>query len=201
MKKIPDMNRIPEMHIALDNFIVYQNGFNEDELNKVISFGELAEFQKGEIGSGEGSVVLAETRETDITWIHPHPDTQWIYERMTNIAAKINHDKFQFDLSHFQPFQYGKYKTNGHYNWHFDSGPNLPEHRKLSFVLGLVDPDGYEGGEFNLNVNGDSNKAHIFKIRKGDLIVFPAFMGHRVSPVTSGERLTLTAWAIGPKFR
>ena len=195
------MNKIPRIHTSLENFIVWQGGFNEDELSRIIDFGELAEFQKGEVGSGEEAKVLEQTRETDITWIRPSPETQWIYERMVNLAARINHDKFQFDLSHFQYFQYGKYKTDGHYNWHYDCGPNLPEHRKLSFVLGLTEPDSYEGGEFQINVSGDNEKAHSFKIRKGDLIVFPAYMGHRVTPVTSGERMTLTAWAVGPKFK
>jgi PKHD-type hydroxylase len=195
------MNKIPKIHTSLENFIVWQGGFNEDELSKIIDFGELAEFQKGEVGSGEESKVFAETRETDITWIRPSPETEWIYNRMVNLAARINHDKFQFVLSHFQYFQYGKYKTAGHYNWHYDSGPDLPEHRKLSFVLGLTDPDSYEGGEFQININGDTEKAHSFKIRRGDLIVFPSYMGHRVTPVTSGERMTLTAWAVGPKFK
>lgn len=195
------MNKIPNIHVPLEHFVVWQGGFSDDEIQKIIAIGELAEFNKGHIGSGEDSKVSKEIRDTDITWIEPSEGTRWIYDRMAQLAAKINYDKFQFDLSHFQPLQYGKYKIDGHYNWHYDCGPNLPEHRKLSFVLGLSDPDDYEGGELQLNIHGDTEKAHSFKIRKGDLIVFPSYLGHRVTPVTSGNRITVVGWAIGPKFK
>lgn len=195
------MNAIPELHLPLENLVVWENGFTADELDQIIALGELAEFNKGQIGTGSRATVDNAVRDTDITWLEPSPDTQWVYDRMTQFAARINHDKFQFDLSHFQPFQYGKYQPGGHYTWHTDSGPNFPEHRKLSFVVGLSDPAAYEGGELELNTGGDADKAHGMKIRRGDLVVFPSFVPHRVKPVTSGQRMTLVGWAVGPKFR
>ena len=36
---------------------------------------------------------------------------------------------------------------------------------------------------------------------KGDLIVFPSHLWHRVRPVTSGKRLSLVVWFIGPPFK
>ena len=195
------MNRIPDLYLPLENLVVWQGGFTDEEIDQIVAIGELAEFEKGKVGVGAEASVTGEIRDTDITWIEPKEATKWIYDRMTQLAARINHDKFQFDLSHFQPFQYGKYQEGGHYTWHYDSGANLPEHRKLSFVVGLSDPDSYEGGELQMNLSGDTAKPHSMKIRKGDVVVFPSFVGHRVAPVLSGQRMTLVGWAVGPKFK
>lgn len=196
------MNKIPELHQPLENMVIWQNGFNSEELDKVIAACELSEFNKGSVGGGQTpQMVDANVRETDVTWVEQNAANGWIYQRMANLAARINADKFQFELSHFQPLQYGKYKPNGHYTWHYDSGPNLPEHRKLSFVVALSDPDSYEGGEFEINIKGNQDEPHSMKIRRGDMVVFPSYVAHRVVPVTSGERLTLTGWVVGPKFK
>lgn len=39
------------------------------------------------------------------------------------------------------------------------------------------------------------------KRAQGGVIVFPAFLLHRVTPVTAGVRHSLTLWAHGPAFR
>jgi len=38
-------------------------------------------------------------------------------------------------------------------------------------------------------------------MKKGDIIVFPSFMVHRVKPVTKGTRKSIVIWVLGPKFR
>ena len=195
---------IPEIYKPLESLIIWDGAFSDRDIEEIISVGELLEFErgsnKGVIAVNEG-VLNYDIRDTDITWIEPRENTEWLYRRMTEMCAKINDDKFQFDLTHFHPFQYGKYKKDGHYDWHTDSGPTLNEHRKLSFVLGLTDPDDYEGGELEINVNGHPDSAEIFKIKKGHLIVFPSYIPHKVRTVTAGERLTLVGWAVGPKFK
>ena len=194
---------IPLLHLPLENFVVWENGFSDEDIKQIIALGELSEFKKGQVGgaSSEDSITDSNIRDTDIAWIDPEDRSRWLYDRFGQFAAQINHDKYQFDLSHFQPLQYGTYRGGGHYTWHYDSGPNMPEHRKLSFVLGLTDPNEYEGGELQININGNCETPHSIKIRRGDLIVFPSYVAHRVTPVTSGERRTLVGWACGPKFK
>lgn len=194
---------LQKLHTPLEPFIVWENGFTQEEIDKIVALGELREFSKGVIGGPNvGDAVSDLTiRDTDLTWLSPDPDTQWIIERVQNITSRVNFDKFQFDLEHLEFLQYGKYKINGHYNWHTDSGPNLPRHRKLSVVLGLSNPDDYEGGEFMINANGNQDSCQTFKIRRGDMLFFPSFMPHKVAPVTKGDRMTLVTWAVGPKFK
>ena len=38
-------------------------------------------------------------------------------------------------------------------------------------------------------------------LKKGDVLVFPSIMHHRVHPVLSGERRVLVAWAWGPLYK
>ena len=193
--------QIPEILLPEETVVVWENGFSDRDIEEIISVGEMCQFNQGTIGDMQSPTVNSEIRETEIAWIHPTEQTQWLYQRMTELAARVNFDKFKLDLTEFTPLQYSKYKVGGHYDWHMDSGPNIGVHRKLSFVLGLSDPDDYEGGELELNATGNLANATIMKIKKGHLVVFPSYIAHRVTPVTSGQRLTLVGWVIGPKLR
>ena len=44
----------------------------------------------------------------------------------------------------------------------------------------------------------ENNKGKI--LEEGSIIVFPAFMEHRVTPVTRGTRYSLVTWFVGPPF-
>ena len=35
----------------------------------------------------------------------------------------------------------------------------------------------------------------------GDLVVFPSYVLHEVTPVTKGERNSLVCWVTGPSFK
>ena len=39
------------------------------------------------------------------------------------------------------------------------------------------------------------------EMNKGDIVVFPSYLMHRVTPVTRGERYSLVAWACGEQFK
>ena len=71
----------------------------------------------------------------------------------------------------------------------------------------MSDPEDYEGGllEFDLRNIGEINTNNIIKCKeilpKGSIVVFPSYTWHRVSPVTSGTRLSLVQWNLGPGFK
>jgi PKHD-type hydroxylase len=58
----------------------------------------------------------------------------------------------------------------------------------------------YEGGEFQINTGQEKDAENAPAIR-GRCFLFPAFMIHRVAPVTKGKRKSLVVWTLGPKFR
>lgn len=200
---------IPNIFQPLEPAITWEKAFNNEEILDIISLGEMAEFQQGVIGVNQGDIdsgnsphrLAPEVRNSDVSWILPSEQSEWLYHRMQNLCAKVNLDKFQFDLEKFEVFQYGKYKEGQFYNWHTDSGPTLPLHRKLSLMVALTPPDEYDGGEICINTNGNQDEPLVLKMEPGSVIVIPSWVPHVVKPVTRGERVSLVAWATGPKFR
>ena len=153
---------------------------------------------------------LEKKRKSNIVWMNP----EWIYREIHPLIHLANRDagwNFHWDFS--ESCQFTKYKLNQHYDWHTDSGPspyNKPDDlnshgkiRKLSMTVSLVDGIEYEGGDFQLDFrNKEENSPHTVKnVRpKGSVVVFPSFVWHRVTPVTSGQRYSLVCWALGRPY-
>lgn len=193
----------------LEQFHIWGEGFTDEECDNVAKFGELFTVRQGNamgrVGGGpndEQGKLIEEVRKSPIAWIEPNPDTYWIFDRMNAILAHVNFHVFQNDLDQFEGFQYSKYKApGGHYTWHTDTvtHPQDGKFRKISCVLMLTDETEYEGGNLELNINGDQNKPVEIRLKKGQCIFFYSHIPHRVTPVTKGLRLTLVTWALGPK--
>ena len=120
-----------------------------------------------------------------------HP---WLYQ--CQMQNKIN---FGYDIDwhfHLDTLNYNVYKTGGKYDWHIDSDNEMtPSDMKLTCLLNLSE-EPYEGGNF-LKIN---EKEEI-KFDSGHALVFNSLIGHKVTPVTKGERITLTYWGEGPSWR
>lgn len=198
---------IPKFVPEMEPYCIWGSGFSSEECDEIKNVGELAEFEQARVGGNSTSQgdIDSVTRQTDIAWILPRDNSYWFFDRMASICSKVNFDKFQLDLAQFDGFQYSKYKVNGHYDWHIDTGAPVQQtnflYRKLSAVLMLSNPDEYEGGEFQLSCSGDESKALEFKPKKGDIVFFYSHIPHKVNPVTSGERITLVTWAMGDKIK
>jgi PKHD-type hydroxylase len=55
----------------------------------------------------------------------------------------------------------------------------------------LSNKEEYTGGVLELEGTGE------MQMNRGDIIAFPSFIPHRVTPVTSGIRKTATLWILG----
>jgi PKHD-type hydroxylase len=141
-------------------------------------------------------------RRAEIAWLDDIPQASWVMERMMSLTARANRETFGFDLTDFgespQVARYGA-EREGHFDWHSDIGAGTwAAKRKLTIVVQLSDPADYTGG--TLELRPDSNVAEAPRTR-GTAIVFPSFVLHRVTPVTTGTRWSLTLWSHGPAFR
>lgn len=141
-------------------------------------------------------------RRAEIAWLDDIPQAAWVMERMMSLTARANRETFGFDLTDFgespQVARYGA-EREGHFDWHSDIGAGTwAAKRKLTIVVQLSDPADYTGG--TLELRPDSNVAEAPRTR-GTAIVFPSFVLHRVTPVTTGTRWSLTLWSHGPAFR
>ena len=147
-------------------------------------------------------------------------DDRWIYKEIEPYVQLANNlAGWDFDWDWTEQAQFTKYGLNEHYGWHCDSYSEpyqeVPEGmvgkiRKLSVTVSLTDPEDYEGGnlEFDFRNNHDydftktENKVVCkgAKVR-GSIIVFPSFVWHRVTPVTSVTRYSMVMWNLGKKWR
>lgn len=195
---------------GVESAVCYRGGFTPEECDKIIHMGELLAFrqggfQQGRVGEHQpGGEEVPDARKTEIAWLSPTDENDWVHHKLSHLIGRINHEKFQVDLRVFDGFQFGKYSEGDHYNWHIDTINEPPQaslHRKLSVSLILSDPADYEGGELLLNRGGDHARPDSMKPMKGDVVVFYSFVPHKVAPVTKGTRMTLVTWALGEKFR
>ncbi|MCR9267917.1 MAG: Fe2+-dependent dioxygenase [Alphaproteobacteria bacterium] len=84
-----------------------------------------------------------------------------------------------------------RYTTGMEYGRHVDDALMGGRRADLSFTLFLSDPDTYQGGE--LVMEGVEGETEI-KLAPGEAVIYPTASLHRVSEVTSGERLAVVGW-------
>ena len=144
-------------------------------------------------------------RKSKIAWM----DDVYLREQLFYSVNLYNKQNWNYDLNGCGSIQYGIYSDGGHYDWHLDQELETPNikgkylMRKLSTTIWLNDPDEYEGGEFDIEVNGplDTIRYNTLKLSKGSIVIFPSNSWHRVRPVTSGVRKSLVTWFRGSPFR
>lgn len=191
-------NPAPNFGRSEHPFTTWNDGFSDEEIKRLIAAGEVRVTTPATVGSGTVETCIRESR---VSWLEESTDTRWVYERMAFIIQQLNGQFYGFDLFGFcEHMQYTEYDgaANGHYNWHQDSGvASKGSPRKLSAVIQLSDPASYEGGELQILTGADPI---VITRQKGLVAVFPSYMVHRVTPVTSGFRRSLVVWTTGPSF-
>lgn len=186
-------------------WIYWDDWYNNEEIQKIIEQCQSVDVEKAVTIGGEDH----DYRRSKVRWIYPNTQTNWFFEKTNSLIEMLNNRFYGFDLNGYESFQYTEYEASekGHYDWHMDThmgykdGPidrDFIQPRKLSLTIMLNDD--YEGGEFQLNTQGEYNpKSPERKV--GRVIAFPSFIMHRVTPVTSGTRKSIVVWVTGPKFR
>lgn len=180
-------------------FWQWENAVPKDFCEFILSTINWEDQKPGVIKSKDGSLVENPLkRRTEVTWAASDSPIGCIlqtYLAMANVYADWN-----YHITSFENVQFGRYKSEneGFYDWHEDC-PKVGKgiQRKLSVSLLLSDPAAFEGGKLEIE-NYDGQE---ILPKQGSLIVFPSFMRHRVSPVTSGERISAVSWMSGPAFR
>jgi PKHD-type hydroxylase len=84
-----------------------------------------------------------------------------------------------------------RYRQGQTYGMHVDDALMSGLRTDLSYTLFLNDPDSYEGGAL---IVADTAEERAFKLKAGDLILYPSTTLHRVEPVSGGIRLAVVGW-------
>lgn len=183
-------------------FRQFQQVLTNNEIASVIKYVNTLDRQEGLIGGAKnGGASDEKVRRSKINFLQINDDTKWLYNKLSRFIYEMNDKFFGYDLHALQEIQYTEYHgtQQGVYHDHVDwaGGTALP--RKLSMSLQLTDSDDYEGG--NLEIKLTSQNPYIASRTKGDAVLFPSFLLHGVTPVTSGIRRSLVIWVMGPEFR
>ena len=177
------------------------NVLSPRECSGIVKYGmEKGNYSDGLLGMNAGDKQNG-IRRTRLWWFH-HDELK---DKIMNQINKYNDQHWRFNLTACEFFQLGWYDKNCHYSWHQDYTPSVQEyHRKVSFSLILNDTSEWEGGDLQvlrrLHRDGTPLIQTMKKLEQGSLCIFPSSTYHRVTPVTSGNRISLVGWVWGPRF-
>jgi PKHD-type hydroxylase len=176
------------------NYYTEKNYYNQIEvknLNKQLINLIVAGYDNAAAGVNKTCTVDA------VLW----KDAKTYLNRIEDYLHHINISKFGFEIYPYTDYDTVNINTysasfEGEYGWHNDFilGERIYDN-KLTFVMNISEEE-YTGGEFQFFLN----EPVTIDDRPGSIIIFPSWTQHRVLPVKSGERKSLSIWIKGPKF-
>ncbi|MCH9621751.1 MAG: PKHD-type hydroxylase YbiX [Chlamydiia bacterium] len=185
-------------------YYLYERELPKNFCNAMLSMFKEHDAEKAGVYRENKTEIQTEVRNNSIKWINNSD----IIEIMQLYVQKANEDAgWNFDITTYETPQLSCYAPEQFYDWHIDVGVELPEDtqfRKLSVSISLNED--YKGGDFEIEhwcaPDITNRKTNIKGMREtGSIVVFPSFLHHRVTPVTTGKRYSLVCWFRGPPFK
>ena len=191
---------------SINDITYYPKAFDQKNLDLLEELVKGYEFKKGETGIREfGNIDSDSSNNRNIAYLHPSPETHGLYDLLESFVNQANTETYNFNISYVtDPIHYVIYPENGgHLTWHMDIGAGHVNLRKLAMTVQLSDPDDYEGGDFQIWMGGEEKTESVLTLsrEKGDVLIFPTYLMHRVTPITKGQRKALVFWTGGEPFR
>lgn len=163
------------------------------------AFRSLGYRGKGALGQESYVTTGRSSHEFPLTWLGEE-NRAYTVNRVHSVVSHINKkEALQFDLSNDIFHQIVRYEKDDHFdNWHIDLLSKQPE-RKYTMVCLLSEPGvDFEGAEFKL---WGASHQRVSEMRKGDAIIFPTYLCHKLTPVTSGTRYVIICRVMGNRFK
>lgn len=184
----------------------YPRAFSPPECEALIAAAEEKGFSAGSIGIGRDQKPHVDTNYRMVGCAHITPDmAPWAFDRVRERCEWVN-QSYKLDIHGlYEDIGIMKYdeaapdSPAGHYHWHQDFGGGPYARRKISIVSLLSEPKDFEGGELLMFADKGEDRASLNE--RGDMVLFPSWTPHCVTPVNKGRRYSLVAWVSGPRFR
>ncbi len=123
------------------------------------------------------------------------------FEEMINHYHHANNNHFGYDLFNTDNkalYQCYNSKFKNEYKWHSDVSNQPLSDIKLTVIINLSTKK-YTGGDFQLHLDGEKTMNELNE--SGNMFMFKSMIPHRVLPLLTGERKTLTLFLEGPRLR
>jgi PKHD-type hydroxylase len=171
---------------------VYERVFTREQCARIRGLGAEQRLWKGRSSADDDGYRVCKT-----SWLEETSATTFIFARLRELVHSVN-GLYGLDAAGFgEPLNYICYEPGGHFDWHTDLGIGPMSTRKISISVQLSEGGDYGGGDLEFCPHGVVDRFRGI----GNAIAFPAYIAHRVMPVTSGNRHALVAWIHGPRFR
>jgi len=181
-----------------------------DFCDRVVTAGEKLKRGEGKVARDPKGTI----RKSEVGWFPRTEENDWLLDPLRGLVDQANEELWHWNVDQVQSVQYTTYGEGEYYGWHTDQHAKPYDDkrwpgkmRKLSVTVQLSDGDDYEGGDFEVEVPQRTPDRAAERIKvvdelrpRGSVLVFPAFLFHRVTPVTRGVRHSLVAWYLGPPF-
>ena len=154
-----------------------------------------AEMNEGRVGT-EG-IIDPISRSSEMCWVEDESLSATLFDL---IVATNREQGWDLHLDRLSRVQLSAYDSGDlrHYDFHLDLDRHLDGQRKLTLIAQLSDPADHRGGLVQLM------RSHVIEdvpLDQGDVVIFPSFVLHRVTPVVHGRRCSLVAWGCGDRLR
>jgi len=185
--------------IVQETYAIVENHLSYQVCQDIVRRGMEQKEQEGTVSEGLNKQI----RNSRVTWLKD----PWIYDWITPLVRDINFSlNWKFDISSPEDIQFTKYKEKQFYGWHQDCAHEKKETtRKISVVIPLCDSSDYEGGDLQfydpiLKPTSKMEEGVLVDQRTrgiGNVVIFPSYVYHQVTPILKGERLSIVIWYNG----
>ena len=180
-------------------FVVHKENFlSESQCVKLMRYLERNEPTISELaGNYDNNIMNKEVRDNQEVKINDEK----LNNKLKMLFELANHSIFKYNIQELESVKILKYGVGGKYKWHTDSGAKETSTRKLTAIVQLSDETNYEGGDLEFGITDKTGKNnYTAKRTRGSITIFPAFLSHRVTPITQGTRYSLITWMNGDCF-
>ena len=150
-----------------------------EECDELIAYGHPREKRPGTLIGKENKKL----RDNRIVWFKDSRKWQKWIDMFNTIEHKIDW---------IMDPQISYYKPGEHYGWHTDQSVSMRTHQRyftLTCNLQTAPGSGFEIRGIDLG-----------PMEKGEAVIFPSTDRHRALTPTSGERISLTIWAMAKNY-